>query len=119
MPNLTATLFNSGMLTTWAELGVCSDTSACGDQLTVARAQIALLGGRGGYDAAIEVLSTHHFAHYQHGRRPELTGLWLDAQVTSTQCVVMSKQLCSAARRRQDFMVVTHMTTCSRPAHRL
>ena len=60
--------------------GLCRDTTACGDELLVAKAQLALLG-RGDHDHALAALSDHHFAHYQHGDRPELTGLWLSAQL--------------------------------------
>ena len=64
----------------WDAQTLCPGSSSCGGQLAVARAQLELYSKKN-HTAALLILRTHHFAHYQHGIRPELLGLWLDAQI--------------------------------------
>ena len=54
-------------------------SSAAGGEIATARAAAAL--ARGAPQRALDALSTTAFAHYAHGPRPHLIGIWTDAQI--------------------------------------
>jgi hypothetical protein len=54
-------------------------TTAAGGELAAGRAAVAL--DKGDWNGAISALESTAFAHYYHGPRPTLEGMWLQAQV--------------------------------------
>ena len=91
-PALWATLHE--LLTDFAREGVKVDTTAAGGQIAVASAAVALASGD--FDAALQRLARHHFAHYDHAPRPALTDR------PSGRCLASSDSRSKTSRGTRD-----------------